>query len=265
MFDVYMHAHAIDPRARRKMMAFMSVAVIATTVSLGSALVGERLGIQRVGAPKVEGLLVLPADQVPAPLVSPPPDGGKPVDSAAAVTVDPETPPERDHKPTVERDLAPIESDHARDDAGSGPGPSVLGPTNPIGPVCASCLPCAVPGTCARVPPTTAKPPTPAPQKPAFESIDVVRARAKHAPDPPHDQLARTPAGIAGKSGTSRVRFCVGTDGKTIDVRTKTSAGDGEVDRICRETVGRWRFEPMRVDDAARVTCSEVTFQIAFE
>lgn len=264
MFDVYMHAHAIDPRARKKMMAFMSVAVMATTVSLGSALVGERLGIQRVGAPKVEGILVMPADQLPAALVSPPPDGGNPPETSVAVT-DPETPPVSDRKPVVERDLAPIESDQARTDVGSGPGPNVIGPTPPFGPVCTNCLPCAVPGTCAKVPPPTAKPPTTTTQKPGFESIDVVRARAKHAPDPPHDQLARTPAGIARKSGTSRVRFCIGTDGKTIDVRTKASAGDGEVDRICRETVARWRFDPMRVEDAARVTCSEVQFQIAFD
>ena len=48
-------------------------------------------------------------------------------------------------------------------------------------------------------------------------------------------------------------------------MRTRKSAGDEDVDRICRDTVKRWRFHAMQVEGRPRVTCSEVTFQIAFE
>lgn len=263
MFDVYMHAHAFDPRARRKAMAFMTVAAIATTVALGSALVGERLDITRVGAPKIAGILVMPADELPAPLASPPPGGDPPPDASSQDAVDPETPPDPTPQVRPRSDVAPLDRGTAST-SGTGVGSDVIRGTNPLGVVGTPGLPCVVPGTCAKVPPLAKPRPTPTPKR-SFESIDVVRAKAKHAPDPSHDRLARTAAGQTGKSGTSRVGFCIGIDGKTTDVRTKASAGDGDVDRICRETVAGWRFEPMRVEDAARVTCSEVAFHIAFE
>jgi TonB family protein len=113
--------------------------------------------------------------------------------------------------------------------------------------------------------PPRREPQTETPRKPVFEDIDHARARAKSTPDPPQDQLARTSAGIARRSGSTRVSFCIGIDGRTNDVRTRKSAGDVDVDRICREAVARWRFEPVRVDGEARTSCSEVVFSIAFE
>ncbi|HET6584311.1 MAG TPA: TonB family protein [Nannocystaceae bacterium] len=260
MFDVYMHAHAIDPRAQRTMVALVGVATLATALSIGTAMVGERLGVTRVGAPQVEGILVLPMDVTVAPLVPPPPKLEPTRDDAAAATVASSPDP----KPHVDRELAPIEDAQATHPPATRLGPDVTGPTSLMRSTAPPHLACVVPGTCATAPPRPPKPP--APPARTFESIDVTRERALASPDPPTDQLARTPAGITRRSGSSTVAFCVGTDGKTTDVRTRKSSGDPDVDRICRDTVARrWRFQPFAVDGRARTTCSEVTFQIAFE
>lgn len=261
MFDVYMHAHAIDPQARQRMVALFGVATLATAVSIGSAMVGERLGIAKVGPPTIEGILVLPMEMVPPPPEPPPPTiEPDPVEDPSLL---PSTSP--DPKPHVERtELAPIDDPHATDPPATREGPEFDG----HGPLRHSTAPphlaCLVPGACATARPKPPTPPEPPPRK--FESIDVARERVLASPDPPTDQLARTPAGLTRRNAATKVAFCIGADGKTTDVRTRKSSGDPEVDRICRDTVSRrWRFQPFAVDGRARTTCSEVTFQIAFE
>jgi periplasmic protein TonB len=196
----------------------------------------------------------------PPPLPPPPVLDPKPVaDPSIQVSTSPDPKPPREHT-----ELAPIDDDSATERPATQPGPEVIGNT-PLGrnapPIGMACL---VKGACATARPQPPEPPEPPPS--VFESIEVARERALASPNPPTDQLARTPAGIARRHGSSKVAFCIGPDGKTTDVRTRKSSGDREVDRICRETVARsWRFAPFRVDDRARTTCSEVTFQIAFE
>src|SRR5262245_42461048 len=128
MFDVYMHAHAIDPRARQRMAALFGVAALATTVSIGSALVGEKLDISRVGAPRVEGILVLPMEVTPAPPLPPPPRLEPNPDPSETAAVTPTTSP--DPKPPVEHsDDAPLDDPRATDPPATRVGPPVIGNT----------------------------------------------------------------------------------------------------------------------------------------
>jgi len=255
-----MHAHAVDPRARTRMTIVLAAAVVATTATLAGVVTGQKLGIVRVGAPSIESILVMPLDVGATPLAPPPPPAA-PTQTAAAAPSDPETPPVRD-------DLPPLETARAKSsthgpttgkgtDVGSITGRDVIGSLHGS--------PCPVPGTCAKVPSVARPPTTPTPEPRGFAPISALREVAKYSPDPPREQLARTAAGQRGRSGSSTVAFCIDAAGKITSTRTRRSAGDHEVDRICRETVARWRFDPFRVDGRPRATCSEVTFQIAFE
>lgn len=263
MFDTYMDAHALDPQMRRRMSVALVGAMIASAVAITGYAGAERLQITRVGAPSVE-LDFLMAETVASPLAAPPPPApAQPVAAAA------ERPSAHDEDPPPE--------DRASD---------ILDPTPPR-PSTTSTVPThgkiGVPGAPTGVPTTPtigipcigahckigtpSKPPSlPPTTKPATKMpIDHVRGRARFAPDPPQKDLLATAAGLAQRGGTSIVEFCVGEDGKVDKATTKRSAGDGDVDRICRDTVRRWRFHPPLVDGRPSRMCSEVSFVISFE
>jgi TonB family protein len=258
LFDVYMHAHAVDPRARRRMQLLLGAAVVATSVSIGSAVMGQRLGIARVHAPKVEGILVMPIDVQPAPLQPPPSRKGE---ESATNTSD--APPDPQPPERADDDLAPLEKPTTRAQRGTPNGTD--DGTNILGRPQVPGLPCVPPQTCPVVKPPVDPHPEPPDDPPPITSIEVARERAKHAPDPPEDRLARTPAGLSRRNVTARVAFCIDTNGHTAQVRSRGSGGDPEVDRICRETVAKWQFRPFLVDDKPRMTCTEATFHIDFD
>ena len=79
-------------------------------------------------------------------------------------------------------------------------------------------------------------------------------------PDPDLKKLAATQAAVGKASGRSTVRFCVTPEGKTEDVTiVERFPGDPEIDRICRETVEKWRLRPFMTDgpcpDSRRIGC----------
>lgn len=66
--------------------------------------------------------------------------------------------------------------------------------------------------------------------------------------------------------GSNVTSYCVGTDGRTTHVQTRRGfPGDPEVDRICRETVEKWRFAPI-LDEHGRPIelCREAEFELDF-
>ncbi|MBC8071337.1 MAG: energy transducer TonB [Deltaproteobacteria bacterium] len=133
----------------------------------------------------------------------------------------------------------------------------------PVGPTTG--LPCPIPGGCRSTIVAPTRTNTDTTQASAKVPLSVVRERLRFSPDPSRAELLRTPAGARGQGGTSVVEFCIDTDGRVDDVRTRRSAGDREIDRICREALSRWRFQPLAVRGKATRTCSEMSFVVAFE
>ena len=80
-------------------------------------------------------------------------------------------------------------------------------------------------------------------------------------------RLAQTNSGKhdrrPGKNVTS---FCIDTSGKVVKVRTKRKfRNDPAVDKICRDTVKRYRFKPFKVGGKPMEICTEKTFNIQFK
>lgn len=259
MFDTYMDAHALDPHMRRRMTLAMGSAVIASALAVGAYAGAEKLSITRVGAPHVEVDFLI-ASTVAVPLAAPPPESPPPASTNAATPdVDPAPTPARD---AVEDVLEPPRKSTTPGTAkheGVGIPGAATGVPMPPG------MPC-LGGNCSigtttpmvpRVTPTTTPPPK--------VKLEVIESRLRFSPDPSRELLLATRAGAARRGGTSVVEFCVGADGKLDAIETERSSGDADVDRICRDTLKRWRFSPMLVDGRAKRVCSEVSFVIAFE
>jgi protein TonB len=100
-----------------------------------------------------------------------------------------------------------------------------------------------------------------------MEPIASVKSRAIYDPDPDGKLLQATKAAKFDKRpGSVKVGFCVGATGKTKDVKvTKKYPHDPQVNRICADTVAKWRFKPRLVGGKPVETCSAMTFDIRFE
>ncbi|HWB82172.1 MAG TPA: TonB family protein [Nannocystaceae bacterium] len=259
-----MNAHAIDPHARRRFVGASMLALVASTLAIGSYVGGQRFAIHRVDPPHVD-LEVLLASIVPSPplAVEPPPapdvrkddpvehdDAAKPVD-------------DRDDVDDVLEPVRPKKDGDGRRTVDEGGGGNGDGPKSPL--FTGGGVPCPIPGTCTTHVGTLSRHNTDVTRATPVVPISHVRERLRFSPDPSRAELLRTAAGQRGEGGTSIVSFCIDTDGRVADVRTKRSHGDREVDRICRDALSRWRFSPMQVRGKAHRTCSEMSFTIAFE
>ncbi len=262
MFDVYMNAHAIDPGARKRFATASMLAVVASVLAVGAYVGGQRMSIRRVDGPHVD-LDVLFASIVATPplAVEPParPESSPEPTNDATPAIAPKDEPDA-HEDVLEPAMKRVTGGRDAQGEGHGARTGVPGPTGP-----ASGVPCPMPGSC-RTPPIATRPINTDTTKPeAVVPESVVRARLRFSPDPSRAELLRTVAGQRGQGGTAVFHFCVDPDGRVSDVRVKRSAGDREVDRICRDALARWRFHPTKLGDVARRTCSEMSFVIAFE
>lgn len=262
MFDVYMNAHAIDPGTRRRFVGASMLALAASMLAIGSYVGGQRFAIHRVEPPHVD-LDVLLASIVSSPPLAveppPPPEGPKdePAKDDAASPSD-----ERDDVEDVLEPPRPKKGGDARRVVGEGGDGTGDGPKSAL---FGGGMPCPIPGTCTTNIGTLSRHNTDTTKATPVVPLSHVRERLRFSPDPSRADLLRTPAGQRGEGGTSVVSFCVDTDGRVDDVRTKRSHGDREIDRICREALSRWRFSAMQVRGKAHRTCSEMSFAIAFE
>lgn len=267
------HHDELSERRRRLMTSALMAAVLS--LSAGTmAWVGGKLGISAVAPPSNAYQVTFQVAEVPPPPSPPPAPRGGLADGAK--DDEPSTPDEIVPEPKDEAppEVAPLDLE-ARprrstgvptDGTGKGPAGRGLGPgIGPGGPSSGTCLlpPCVGTTTIATTRPRIEPPPVPTARAP----IDTVMGTSIFAPDPDPRALASTPTGRSHRqSGRSSVSFCIDKGGKTFDVRTRTGfRGDAEVDRICRQTVSKWRFKPMRVGGQARTTCTTVTFDIRFE
>jgi len=269
LFDTYMDAHDLDPHLRRRMTLALGAAAVTSALAIVGYTGAEKLSITRVGAPQVELDFVL-ANSVVSPMSVPPPPSPRQTAAASAAATEPDPEPRTSATEPATEDvldtprprLGTVQgSDHGRTGVpgvpgvpGQIPGPAATGGVPCIGPTCTT-------GAPPRVVPPRVMPPSDTAKVP----LDVARGRLRYSPDPPREALLATRAGSLRRGGTSVVEFCVGTDGKVDRVTTKRSAGDGDVDRICRDTLRRWRFSPLEVQGRATRMCSEFAFVIAFE
>lgn len=262
-------ADALDERRRRLMVSTLMAAVLC--MGAGTlAWVGDKLGIAAVTPPKNAYAVTFEVLTPPPP--PPPPKGvaSTSTDDQPRVVERPEVrPPEPE--PAL---LEPILSTRPAKPSGpTGPGPTSTGDKGPIGVPWgevggdprSKCLP-----PCLGTTPAIDRPPVPTPrpsEAPVKAPIKAVMAKAIYTPDPDAKALSRTPTGLTSRRpGTTTVEFCIDGDGRTYEVRTRSRfSGDPEVDRICRQTVKKWRFHPQRVAGKARSTCSAVVFDIRFD
>ena len=94
----------------------------------------------------------------------------------------------------------------------------------------------------------------------------VVAVNAIYKPEPDKNALQGTKAAMFDKRPcTNETAFCVDTDGKTVDVKTKKKCYDAKVDEICRDTIKKWRFRPFLVGGKPQKTCSIAEFNFTFK
>lgn len=267
--------HELGERRRR----LTSSALMAAALCMGAgtlAWVGDKMGIAAVTPPKnAYGILSFEISTPPPP--PPPPKGVRSAaadDSAQAREPQSQARPEPPAEPTLETIAAPTRPKPRVPPSGSS-SESEAGSKGPRG------VPwgaeggdprsrCLVPPCLGKTvdlgkpPPIPTRKPEASPEK---APIEAVMATAIYTPDPDPARLARTPTGLTSRrSGRTTVEFCIGGDGRTRGVRTRSRfSGDPEVDRICRQTVSKWRFRPSRVAGKARTTCSTVVFDIRFD
>lgn len=115
-------------------------------------------------------------------------------------------------------------------------------------------------------PSADASPPSVRDQATDVELVTLM-SNAVYVPDPDAKALAATQTGMFSKaSGATKVAFCVDTQGRTTDIHTVAKfPDDPRIDEICRETVSRWRFRPVKVKGKAAPVCSVMRFDIRFE
>lgn len=227
-------------------------------------MVAERMDVVRVPAPKtmiaIDGLSMAAPKLAEAPKVAQGKQSETPQDQNPAAASD-----KREADDSVEAnpdsDLDASPSRHVADvlgragggtpgvpglpGGGGGGVPGIGTPTCPVGQVCKQ--------------DTTAQPPGKPPLDLPFSS-----ASCSACPDPDAKELARTDAASRGLRAKNETRVCFSKTGKASRVSTSRKA-DPEIDRICRNTVKRWRVKPMKVDGQARTFCTTVSFDIRFD
>ena len=83
------------------------------------------------------------------------------------------------------------------------------------------------------------------------------------APRMDQTALDQSQAAQEHKSGSVKLSYCVGVDGKTHDVAV-VDAFDPEVDALAVKTVEGWIFKPATRDGEPYDFCTDVTFDLRF-
>lgn len=282
MFDHYIELNAGDPRWRRATGLSAVISGSVTAVLLGGVWLHETLAIERVDPPThaVTIVQMMMEEDTVTPPPPPPPAAGSSADANdPSESVDPR-PSDPDPVPDEEAPLEQPDPDRATRRSK----PAAANDTRPAAQT--KGIPGGVPGgdpmhgmpggvgirgipgvLGARGAGTvsTKREPVRA-EAVAKQPLQTVKRNALHAPDCDAKRLARTKAALFDhRGGHTKVSFCVDALGKTVDIRTTHAFGDAEVDRICRDTVQSWRFQPFLVDGKAIKTCSAVDFVIEFE
>ncbi len=264
MFEHYLRYQSVDPRRQRMMGIAAAVSGTLTLTLVTFAWAANKMDVTRVDAPSSELLVFQLTREDPPPPPPPPPSGGvqKPVEEetreAKSEELPPDEPPEEDLTPREAPSRVPAVTPR-----GAGPRQGIPGlPAGPGG--------LGIPGGRIGMPigdpiarPTSERREVDAsPLRP----IEAVMAQAVFKPDPDKRRLSATKAAIFDKRPcTNQTSFCIDASGKVVELRTKKSCYDPQVDAIVRETLAKWRFRPFVVGGKAQRTCTTARFDFQFE
>ncbi len=262
MFDHYLDHQRPDSRRRWRLLAAAHLAGVATAGFIGFTWLLGKMVVVQVSPPTTNYVMV----QMSVEHLPPPP--APPAAPAVRSVEESRPPPEEDDSLVAPDNIIeelPAPRPRATKVVGNG-APNATGTIAFGGPS-------GIPGVIGGPPgiPNTGSIAVRQPTKPVDTRppvpISTVRSQAIYAPAPDKAKLAATKAGMFDRrAGTNETAFCVGTDGRTVDVRTvKPFPNDPSVDQVCRDTIKTWRFKPFLVDGRPTRTCSIQEFRINFQ
>ncbi len=263
MFEHYMHYQQADPVRRKRIMIASVISGSATFAMLLFTWAANKMDITKVEAPTVDYIMVqMTQDEPPPPPPPPPPPAGddsEPEEEEEEIPEE-EVPEEEIVQPDEEPDKVPDAKKSPGKKGHKIPGGVPGGvpggiPGGVVGGVLGGQLGGQLGGVATKKDPAKVGAPEP---------INVVKQNAIYDPDPDPAKLAGTKAFMFDKrGGTGKVKFCVDTNGKTVNVKTsKKFPGDPKVDQILRDTVKKWRFKPFMAAGKKRKVCSEMAFKL---
>ena len=91
-----------------------------------------------------------------------------------------------------------------------------------------------------------------------YLTAPIASANALHSPNPSASDIIE--AGVP--SGTTKIEFCIGGDGRTTSVEVEESGGSPVVDVLSAKAVESWRFEVRGLPSNA-VLCSKTEFKFS--
>ncbi len=271
MFDHYMHYQSGDPRRRLRLQIAATAAGITTFAFIVFGWVADKMSINKVDPPTSKYVVVQMLNEEPPP---PPPPPPPPAGDDSEPEPEPEEEIPEEEVPLEEEIVQPKETPDKIPEAtnkGKSKGPKVPGGVvgGVVGGVPGGVVGGVVGGQLGGMPGgvVTKRNTEEAKKEVVMEPISSVKGRAIYNPDPDQKKLQATKAAKFDKRpGEVKVKFCVGTTGKTKDVKvSKKYPHDPQVNRICKETVSKWRFKAKLVGGKPIETCSTVTFVIRFE
>jgi protein TonB len=256
MFEHYMKYQGADPIRRRRLQMAAVISGVTTASLITFMWVANKMSIVRVDAPTVSYIMVQMAADEPPPPPPPPPPPSAADEVEQEVIPDEEVPLEEDIvQPRETPESVPEQKGRKVPTGVRGGVPGGI-PGGVVGGVLGGSFGGGGVATKRDTSKNVAKQP-----------IKSVMAQAIYSPDPDKKKLAGTKAGMFDKRpGINKTAFCVDKTGKTVAVRTvRKFPGDPMVDKICRDTVKKWRFKPFLAGGKPVKTCSTVEFNIKFQ
>jgi protein TonB len=251
-FEHYLQTTKTNPMRIKLLTAAGVMAISGTFAVLMFGWVAGKMSIARVAPPTVDFIIVqMTAEEPPPPPPPPPPPAGGEVEEEEEEEEIPE------EEEPIEELLQPDDKpkDIPDEKKSSGAIPKGVPGGMPGG------VPGGVPGGAAGIK-------TKSTDKGAVtkQPLSAVMAQAVFTPDPDDKLLQATKAARFDKrDGDNITSFCIDTNGKVVDVKTKQKfPNDPQVDKIIADTVKKWRFKPFVVGSKPVKTCSERKFRIKF-
>ena len=257
MFDEYLQVQIIDPKRKWRMLMAMNISGAIAGFSLLLVWMTEKMQITRVEPPAANYVMVEMLN-LPKPILPIAQQIQRISSKAEATSVTSQKPNYTTAKQNLgSKNSEPEQTDDAGETQTSKQGIGIPG-THECGATCN--LIGSIHGQGSAVPPTSNQASQP-PKQIAFS-----RSQCIACADPEQKQLQATNAAHSGRAGGRNVtHYCISPSGQVTDVSTeKAFPGDPEVDRICRETVRKWRFKPSLVNGQPLKTCTSVTFNLHF-